>query len=346
MAEGSTSKSREQTPQDDSAGGRSRVIGWLLVPALVIGGLFIAGVHVGARYPDMLLTRGVLWLTKSEAERPPPAASEPVELVRLDFGWPLPAQAIVEEWVEKDDKSVKLRYRIEVEPQGEQLLVHHREPRFVEVQGRPIESYSNRAELEAQLLAAAFIPSLAASLDGKFIGVSEMDAYIERSLEVFVDDPEEREALARGMRSPQMMAMVEQKIADIWRSWVELWVGLEISSDQELHVESDAGVGVYRIVELDAETISLEFRFEHELSMSEIRWVLGAFASGAGDDPAKMEAELEGTTGGRTLVATATLRRDTLLPLMCSNQTDSWIQFPGEPRQDKREVHRYNFEWQ
>jgi hypothetical protein len=331
--------------QSDSAGGRSRVIGWLLVLALVIGGLFVAGVHVGARYPDMLLARGVLWLANAEAERPPPAASEPVELVRLDFGWPLRAQAIVEEWVEKDDKSVKLRYRIVVEPQGEQLLVHHRKPRLVEVQGRPLESYSNRAELEAQLLPGAFIPSLAVSLDGKFIGVSEMDAYIERSLEVFADDPE-REELARGMRSPQMMAMVEQKIADIWRLWVEVWVGLEISSDQELHVESDAGVGVYRIVELDAETVSLEFRLEREFSMSELRGMLGALASAAGDDPAKMEAELEGTTGGRTLVATATLRRDTLLPLRCSNQTDTWIQFPGEPRQDKREVHRYNFEWQ
>ena len=47
---------------------------------------------------------------------------------------------------------------------------------------------------------------------------------------------------------------------------------------------------------------------------------IGALASGAGDDPAKMEAELEGTTGGRTLVATATCAAT-----RCS---------------------RYNFEWQ
>jgi hypothetical protein len=346
MAESSTSKSLEQTRQDHSVGGRKRVIAWLLVPALIIAVLFVAGVHVGARYPDMLLTRGVLWLTKAEAERPPSATSEPAELVRLDFGWPLRAQAIVEETIEKDDKSVKVRYRIEVEPKDGQLLVHNREYRVVEVEGRPIESYSNRAELEAQLSTIGFIPPLVVSLDGEFIGVSEVDAYIERTLEAFVEDPEEREEVAQFMRSPQMMAMMEQKIGDTWRSWAELWVGLEMSSDQELHVESDAGVAVYRIVELDAETISLELRLERELSRNEMDSVFGFVASKVGDDPAKIEAEFEGATSGKSLVATATLRRDTMLPLRCSMQTDSWFQPPGESRRAKRQVHHYTFEWQ
>lgn len=341
MAEGSTSKSLEQTPQGGSGRSRGWLTGWLLVPALIIGGLFAAGVHVGARHPDMLLTRGVLWVTNAEVER------GPSELVKLEFGWPLPAQAVVEEWVEKDDTSAKIRYRLEVEPQGEQLLIHHRGLRLVELDGQPIERYSNRAKFEAQATQAmAAMPPLVASLDGEFIGVSDMDAFIERMLELDVfEDAEEREAFARSMRSPEMKAMAEQKVGDAWQGWVEIWAGFEMSSDEELRIESDGEVGVYRIVELDAETVSLEYRYESELSMSDIRVVLGAFARGTGEDPAKMEAELEGATSGMTLLATATLRRDTLLPLRCSRQTDIWMEAPGEPRETRREVHRYTFEW-
>ena len=76
----------------------------------------------------------------------------------------------------------------------------------------------------------------------------------------------------------------------------------------------------------------------------EIVVVLGALAEST-DDPAKVMAEFEGVTGGKAVVATATLRRDTLLPLECTRQTDSWMELPGEPRREEREVHRYTFEW-
>ena len=61
--------------------------------------------------------------------------------------------------------------------------------------------------------------------------------------------------------------------------------------------------------------------------------------------PAQVMAEFEGVTGGKAVVATATLRRDTLLPLECTRQTDSWLDLPGEARREEREVHRYTFEW-
>ncbi len=36
------------------------VLGWILLPATIIAALFLSGVHVGARYPDMALSRLLL----------------------------------------------------------------------------------------------------------------------------------------------------------------------------------------------------------------------------------------------------------------------------------------------
>ena len=49
---------------DDEAGGRDRlrwVLGWIVLPGSLITLLFLSGVHVGARHPDMWMTRVMLW---------------------------------------------------------------------------------------------------------------------------------------------------------------------------------------------------------------------------------------------------------------------------------------------
>jgi hypothetical protein len=42
---------------------RSRgLIGWVAIPTVIVLALFLAGVHVGARHPDLWLSRLMLWL--------------------------------------------------------------------------------------------------------------------------------------------------------------------------------------------------------------------------------------------------------------------------------------------
>ncbi len=38
------------------------VLGWVLAPGSLLFALFLAGVHVGGRHPDMALSRALLWL--------------------------------------------------------------------------------------------------------------------------------------------------------------------------------------------------------------------------------------------------------------------------------------------
>ena len=43
--------------------GRLRwIVGWVGVPGTVITSIFVAGVHVGANYPDMWLSRLIAWI--------------------------------------------------------------------------------------------------------------------------------------------------------------------------------------------------------------------------------------------------------------------------------------------
>jgi len=59
---------------DASKSGKSRgpsklrwVLGWVVLPGSLVATLFLAGVHLGARHPDMLWSRVVLRAFKAEA---------------------------------------------------------------------------------------------------------------------------------------------------------------------------------------------------------------------------------------------------------------------------------------
>ena len=368
---------KPQTPKADSAGNnrvRNFLLGWVLVPVLVLGALFAAGVHVGARHPDMLLTRGALWIGSGEAERPtqansapagaeqapqatsepamaeaaplPSAESQPPELIKLDFNWPAPAQAIVEQTIEKPGGTARLRYRIEVERQGEKFLVHHRDPRVLELKGQPIDGDSNEAKIEGHLLLAGFIPSIVVAANGDFESVIDLDAYIERTREALAASPEKHSAVAAVMSSPKVQSLLERRFSYIWRVWAEIWIELEIMSDQELRFENHLGAGEFRVIGFDAQAVSLEFRVDHEFTKAELREFLEPVLLYEGKDLTRLDAELESMTGGSHLVTTVTLRRDTMLPLSSSYQRDIWAELPDKSRKTWRELIRYTFAWQ
>lgn len=44
------------------------LLGWVIVPLLLLAALFLAGVHVGARHPQMWLSRATLWMFDREPQ--------------------------------------------------------------------------------------------------------------------------------------------------------------------------------------------------------------------------------------------------------------------------------------
>lgn len=47
------------------------LLGWVIVPLSLLGALFLAGVHVGARHPQMGLSRATLWMFDREPQLGP-----------------------------------------------------------------------------------------------------------------------------------------------------------------------------------------------------------------------------------------------------------------------------------
>jgi hypothetical protein len=58
-----TRKAKPEVDEAEGGGGRLRwLLGWVLIPGSLLAALFLSGVHVGARNPDMWLSRFVTWL--------------------------------------------------------------------------------------------------------------------------------------------------------------------------------------------------------------------------------------------------------------------------------------------
>jgi hypothetical protein len=56
-------KSDPASEDVEATPGRHRgLIGWVAVPTVIVLTLFLAGVHVGARNPDLWLSRLMVWL--------------------------------------------------------------------------------------------------------------------------------------------------------------------------------------------------------------------------------------------------------------------------------------------
>lgn len=66
MAESKEVQKKDQPEGDEEEErkeGRLRwLVGWVLVPGGVVGSIFLAGVHVGANYPDMWLSKLITWI--------------------------------------------------------------------------------------------------------------------------------------------------------------------------------------------------------------------------------------------------------------------------------------------
>ncbi len=54
--------SASDTPDDGGGGWGRWFVGWVLVPGLVAGAIFAAGLHLGASGPERWYTRAAVWI--------------------------------------------------------------------------------------------------------------------------------------------------------------------------------------------------------------------------------------------------------------------------------------------
>jgi hypothetical protein len=68
------------------------LLGWVVTPLLLLGALFLAGVHVGARYPEMWLSRTTLWMLDHEPQLGPTTDADREPMARRIYLAVLPSK--------------------------------------------------------------------------------------------------------------------------------------------------------------------------------------------------------------------------------------------------------------
>jgi hypothetical protein len=68
------------------------LLGWVLVPLLLLTALFLVGVHVGARHPQMWLSRTTLWMLDHEPQLGPATDADREPMARRIYLAVLPSK--------------------------------------------------------------------------------------------------------------------------------------------------------------------------------------------------------------------------------------------------------------
>jgi hypothetical protein len=157
------------------------------------------------------------------------AAAAPAGAERLTFGWPVPAHVRVTERVKKSDEGATLAYDVDVKraADGKNLVVSLTRFEFVAVDGADVKDPVVKEQLQPALNAAAALPSLLISPEGRFLDIGDLDKVIDRMVDM--EDPgERREQLRKMMKSPQMIALLKQRSGEFWRVWAGMWSGMSL----------------------------------------------------------------------------------------------------------------------
>ena len=163
------------------------------------------------------------------AERAP---SAPPAKQALRFNWPDGATAEVTERILKKGRHSTTHYRIATERDGDDWLIFYRNFEFREVEGLDLQDPRVVAALDqVATQAVGRLPPYRVSSDGRWLGV-DMDAFLAAMKGVLPD--EMVATLHKSMAVPGMEAMLDEKLGEFWRTWVELWIGMQLEPGESL----------------------------------------------------------------------------------------------------------------
>ncbi len=266
----------------------------------------------------------------------------------------------------KKGKEGVLRYEAVLEPApGTDLLELRLEKlEFLELAGVDLRGPEGRKKLgaaaAAMLALMGGVPPLRVTKDGHAAGVVGLEETIEKMIRVFEAmnpgaSPAAAEATRAAMSSPEVLAMLEQKMLDFWRAWVETWLEMDLGP-------GDAGEGTIGFPLPDGSVVPavatlrnhgpepdaaghVHLSFVTVLEGAEAKAAMARFlaklaAGGPKPFPADALEEFRKETRLEAVTDLATLK-----PLRCETEATTTIAIRGEGRKTETERHEYTFEW-
>jgi hypothetical protein len=142
------------------------------------------------------------------------------------FAWSLPCRVPIVETDEEGNQMSRHRAELVVERRGGEVLVRRENVRIELVRGLDASSPGARQAVAFATALAGLAPPFAVSEGGRFAGVRDDGAAVERALAaVAALGWKLDERAADGLRSPLLRAAAARHLEETWDGWVGAWVG-------------------------------------------------------------------------------------------------------------------------
>ncbi len=179
---------------------------------------------------------------KSTAKPAGKSTAKPAEGYR--FAWPIPGKAEVTHVGVKKGNTVKMQYRLAIEPgpKGKGARVRFADLEVLELNGQAVDpKIPEVQQMRAQLV--AMMPDIVVDASGQFVEAAGLEEKLRKTAAFFAKlqgaSPEETKRMEAMMNTPQIRAAVATSASDLWGAWVGLWIELALKPGEELKRPSE-----------------------------------------------------------------------------------------------------------
>lgn len=163
----------------------------------------------------------------------------------LTFAWPVPSDVEVTEEHKKRGRVHKMSYRIELRAaaDAEHLVVHRRNFRFLEIDGKDVTGERHQASIAPLVAQLGILPNVVITRAGEVAGIENWDDFQQRA-HALLSSPafpkitdEIRASTLDLLRQPDMQELQRNLASEFWGVWVGAWVPHDFRARAEHTVE-------------------------------------------------------------------------------------------------------------
>lgn len=160
------------------------------------------------------------------------------------FTWGTRCRVPARQEVTKRGRSAILTFAVVVEPRGDELAVRLDRMTIESIEGRDASDPAVAAQIAPVRALLTAVPTFIVSAEGDYLRSEGLEATVDAVLAAMPPD----DRIARMMRSPETLALVDKATGDHWNTWVGAWIDWDLPPGRpdvrEDRVEAAPGVKV------------------------------------------------------------------------------------------------------
>lgn len=286
-------------------------------------------------------------------------AARPWEPCR--FAWVVPTSVWVTQAGEKRGHAATMRYLLTLSAgavDGE-LQARLTDFEFLEVDGKDVTTPEMRQALASTRALTQAVPDMIVDSTGNFLRAGGVEELVERVIAHEATqsgrDAGQLKRELEFMKSPTVLATLEQACGDYWNTWVGAWVGFELEPGSESTEDQDIPfMGVALPAKVTRRNAGPSAEHPGHVELSQTTVIEGPAAASA---LAETMATMAQQGGGRPFpkdelfdirsvsVVTVVIDGTTLKPLRATRSKSMRLAVKGEEPKEQVEHLEYTFDW-